>query len=221
VAGLEWSEREAPQVPASDGTRFDLNNFRGRDDPTTTSVIQLDWGISPRHLWSFSFGPFEARDDGVFSQPVQFNGVTFPAGETIQSAYRLYEARATYLYELLPDSQWTIRVGAGAAYQWTSMELLASDNVTYSEADDDRLLPLAVGRLGYSFNENWEIGVDAAGISLSDAEQFDVIVYGTWQMNYHWALSVGYEYYARQADNDTFFNDLRYDIPYIALSYTF
>ena len=52
------------QAPAETGTTFNLYDFDGINDPTTTANIIVKAELNKHHSVAFSVSPFEARDTG-------------------------------------------------------------------------------------------------------------------------------------------------------------
>lgn len=119
------------------------------------------------------FRPFQVRSGR--RQVFEFGDQVFPADTTIESAYRLYEFRGTYFYNLLPaDSPWWLEAGGGLSYQYTSVELLDTEMEQFEKADDGLLLPILSASVGYSITPQFKLfaqldGMDVSGDKLLDS----------------------------------------------------
>lgn len=207
------------KAPSSTGTLFDLDRFENREDPTTTAAVSFEHFLRERHTLRFFFAPFESRDYGLFNTPVSFGGQIFPANTTIRSAYRMYELRGFWNYNLTPYSAWDIQLGAGLLFQNLEVELLSSNGV-YSEAKDNTILPIASGTLGYRLTPKLSVSLDIDGTYLPSDYMVDAVIALKYQINRQWDFSLGYEYYNREIDTDALVNKVIYNIPYIAVAHS-
>lgn len=207
------------KAPSDTGTLFNLEKFEKREDPTTTAAVSLEYYLKDRHTLMLFFAPFESRDYGQFSAPVSFGGQTFPANTPIKSAYRMYEIRALWKYDMTPSSAWDIQLGAGALFQNLEVELF-SGNGQYQEIKDNTILPIATATLGYQLTPKTSVNMDVDGTYLSSDYMLDAIIAIKYQINRQWDFSLGYEYYNREIDTDDIINKVVYNIPYIAVAYS-
>jgi hypothetical protein len=208
------------KAPADGGTTFDLADFDKVDNPTTTSTVNFEVRINESHSLLFGWDPFESRDFGRFSEPVDFGGVVFPADSTLRSAYRLYDVRARYTYSFITDGPWLANAGLGLMYQEVAMKLQTEDESLKARADDSVLLPYIHATLGYAFSERFEGVFDMEGLSLSSDWMLDTVFMLNYNMGYQWTAHAGYRYYGRRIETDDLRNEVAYNIPYLAISYS-
>jgi len=207
--------------PATTGTRFDLHNFERRDDPTTSANATLEWFINDRSTVRFSFWPFESRDNGRFATPVSFAGSVFPAATDIKSAWRHYDLRTTYIYDVLPDSSWHLGVGGALTAQFTEIDLQTADNSVSATVDDQVILPLLHVSLGYRFTRDLALVAEMNGISRSEDKMLDAGMTLRYRLDHYWDIGVGVGIYERDIATSGLKNDLRYNTAYVAVGYSF
>ena len=217
-AGLK---RNNITAPAATGTTFNLHEFERRDDPTTSANALLEWYISERSTLRFSFWPFESRDNGQFMTPVSFAGSTFPTSTDINSAWRHYDFRTTYVYDLLPDSDWHLGVGGSLSAQFTEIDLQTADNSVSASIDDTVLLPLLHASLGYRFTQDLLLFTEVNGISISEDKSLDANLVLRYQLDHFWDVGIGIGMYERDIDTSDLKNDLRYNSAFVTVGYTF
>jgi membrane-associated phospholipid phosphatase len=206
--------------PDATGTLFDLNNFEKVDDPTTTSAAMINVNLEEKHdLWVM-INPFEARDQGKFTEPVQFGGQLFPADSLIYSAWRLEDLRLGYSYSLM-DKAWELRAGASIAALWTSIKLITPDESIYAEVKDFVMLPLARLYLSYHFTDHFELYIDAEGMALSNDRLIDSGIGFNWFINPHWSAWVGYRFYDKDIVTDDLYNRVSYNALVFGVGHTF
>jgi len=208
------------KAPTASGTQFDLTTFQGTNDPTTTAnaIIERYYG---RHLAQFSIQPFEARDNGNFSQPTLFNNTAFLPGEEIRSEYRLTDARLQYYYDLLPSSPVILRAGAGVSYQHTAVEIATTSGTKADKATSDVWIPLVNASLGYQFTPRLSILADLSGLSLSDQKQLDANVSIGYRVNKYWDAGIGYGIYEHETDTSELTNKIKFDVLMMYVGYSF
>lgn len=219
--GPAYLDKNEITASSDDGTTFDLSDFDKEDDPTTTAAVNIDVFLSERSQLQFIWNPFESRDTGSFSSPVSFGGEIFPANTQIRSAWRLYELRAEWLYNLTPEGRWDIKVGGGAFVQWVKIKLrtLAKPDVKAS-VRDEVLLPILHGSVSYNFTPQWSAGTEAEGLYLDKDFLLDFLVSVNYRINDHWDITAGYNYYNRKVDTSHLTNKVIYNVPYLAVAYS-
>jgi len=218
--GPAYLIRNEVRAPDETGTLFDLNNFDKQDDPTTTSAAMIAVNFKEKHDFWVMFNPFEARDQGKFTQPVRFGGELFPADSLIYSAWRLEDLRLGYSYSVM-DKAWELRAGASIAALWTSIKLITPDESIYAEVKDFVVLPLARLYLSYHFTEHFELYIDAEGMQISTDRLVDSGIGFNWFINPHWSAWIGYRFYDKDITTDDLFNRVSYNALVLGVGHTF
>lgn len=174
---LPWEvlhcKKNTIKAPGASGTTFDMVHFQQIDDPTTTANAQLKWFITDRSELRFTFWPFESRDNGEFSQPVDFAGANFPANTSIRSAWRHYDLRTTYVYKPKSMTNWHYAVGTSLSSQFTEIYLKTTDNTISAKVDNAVFLPLLHASMGYHFSSRMVVSAIVNGTSVSDDSVLD------------------------------------------------
>jgi membrane-associated phospholipid phosphatase len=208
--------------PTATGTTFDLKDFEGTTNPTTTAAPSFDWYIADRHTLSFTLIPFEARDFGTFTTPTRFAGQLFPANTEIRSSYRMNEWDLEYDYGIYNGSTVDFRVGARLVYTRTVLELETTTGTPVSAKVDDRVwLPMVSAGMDIKLNHKWSIIADLAAISMSSDKQIDGSLLLAYQFNPLWDAAVGYTYYERDIETSTLTNHAQFDILTFVTGYSF
>ena len=213
--GPAYMRKNEITAPSATGTTFDLNNFNKQDDPTTTAGILYTFFLGERNAVTIGFAPFESRDSGTVSN-VDFQGNTY-SGD-VRSAYRMYDMRLQYAYDLHPEKPWIIDVGGALAVQYTSFELVDAAG-TGDAVAEWIALPLAYAKLGYYLSKRFHIDLDSSGMYLSDYQHYDGALMLTYDIDDHWDAGVGYRYFDRRIETSDLKNDVTYDITVLKLAY--
>jgi len=140
-------------APADNSTAIDLNGFEKINDPVTTAAVDLNILLDAHHELTFFFWPMESKDVGTFSTPTFFAGQTFPAGATVNSDWRLYDMRARWRYEFLPESPWILKAGLGLMAQYYTAKLSTQSGDVSAETSGMTILPYLHGQLGCRITE--------------------------------------------------------------------
>lgn len=208
----------------SNGTEFNLINFSERNDPTTTATVQFDAKLSDASNLRFSIEPFEARDTGQFSQPVNFAGDTFPANTDTFSRYRLTDIRLLYNYNLLSrNDKWDFKIGGALSAQRTVVELSSTDDppTNYGKVDDWTLLPLLNAEAAYNIGSNMALIAEGNWMSTSNDDHVDASLMFNYMFDRHWDAGIGYGEYKRRTDTAELLNSVKYNIVILNVGYTF
>jgi membrane-associated phospholipid phosphatase len=218
--GPAYLIRNEVKAPDATGTFFDLNNFEKIDDPTTTSAAMIAVNFKEKHDFWVMINPFEARDQGKFTEPVRFGGTLFPADSLIYSAWRLEDLRIGYSYSLM-DKAWELRAGASIAALWTSIKLTTPDESISAQVKDFVMLPLARLYFSYHFSDHFELYIDAEGMALSNDRLIDSGIGFNWFINHHWAAWTGYRFYDKDITTDDLYNRVSYNALVFGVGHTF
>lgn len=170
----------------------------------------------------FSVEPFEARDNGSFTQATDFAGQTYQPGVEIGSAYRMTDIRLQYFYDLMPSSKTILEFGGGIAYQRTTVEISTTSGViTSSEASSDIWLPLVNAAAGYQFNPRLSVVAEVGGLSLSNQKQFDASLSVGYRLDRYWDAGIGYGIYQHDTESSDLSNDVKYNVLMTYVGYSF
>ncbi|MBE9581908.1 MAG: hypothetical protein IMF18_09845 [Proteobacteria bacterium] len=102
-------------VPGDSGTEYNLYDFDKEDDPTSTAAVNFEYFLNERHKISLFYNPFDSRDTGTLTYPVNFAGVTYPANTPLQSSWRVHDVRARWHYNFMTPDPWNVDLGVGVA----------------------------------------------------------------------------------------------------------
>jgi hypothetical protein len=205
--------------PTETGTTFDLSDFEKLADPTTTAVVNVGYYPWDKHEFLFSWGPFESRDKGQFSDTTYFNNVAFPPDSTMRSAWRLYDLRAKWSYNL-GSGPWDLRLGGGLAAQYLSMELSSDDGLLASEVSGWGILPFAAAEVIYRLNRRFSGQINASGFMTEENWMMEAGLFLSYWLGDNWDLTLGYQYFGRDLRVSELTNLVDYNIPYISISYS-
>lgn len=207
-------------APADSGTTIDLNGFEKINDPITTAAVDLSIFLDAHHELTFYFWPMESKDVGTFSTPASFAGTTFPAGVPVNSDWRLYDMRARWRYEFLPESPWILKAGLGLMVQYYTAKLSTQSGEISAETSGTTILPYVHGQVGYRITEKLSLSLEGNGFYWPENWFIDTGVYLNYRLNRNWDVTLGTQIYGREADASNMSDRLVYRIPYLSVAYT-
>ena len=204
------------------GTTFDLYDFNRDSDPVSTAAVSWEFDLKGKHSMILSFWPFESRDQGKFTEPVNFGDEVFPADTNIRSAWLMYDLRGSWNYDIYDDKKWSVDLGLGITAQYLDIFLQTTEGPTISESiTDTSVLPLAHLDVLYRFAPKWGIYGDLEGIWLDSDWIFDSILALQYDFNPQWGADFGWRHYARDIETSKLANATVYDAVYFAIRYSF
>ena len=208
---------EAGSKGAGDNS-FMLSDLEGFNDPTTTAVVAAGIPVSARGAVVITYGPFEARDQGSFAYDVDFGGATFPAGTPLDSSWRFYDLSATYEHVLVDTRRWGVRGAAGAGVMYSYASLNEKSGPANALVEDQTFYPYLSAAVEYRFARQWALAGQVGGFTLGDEWILDAGGELVWRPVRAWDLALGYNYFSRKIDTETFYNTVRYDVPYLSIT---
>ena len=171
----------------------------------------------------FAISPFEARDIGQFSTPVNFAGDTFAANTDVVSRYRLIDSRVQYQYDLLASRTWDFKIGGAISAQRTVLELLTTEPTPTSsgKVDDWVFLPLLHLEGVYHLGRSMAFIAEGSWIETSEHDQIEGSLMFNYMFDRHWDAGIGYAEYKRKTDTSVLLNEVKYNIIVFNVGYTF
>lgn len=197
---------------------FYLSDLNGFNDPTTTAVVGVGFPMGSKGSLRVIYGPFEARDEGAFSYDVNFGGASFPAGTELDSSWRYYDLNAYFQHALLDNQNWAVRGGVGAGIMYSFAQLEAKDGSATALVDDNSFYPYLGLELERRFSPKVALVASGEGMVLSSDWLLDLGAELFWRPSRAWDIALGYTYFSRKIESDTFYNKVNYNIPHLSIS---
>jgi hypothetical protein len=220
--GPVYNTRNEVRSPLS-SEQFDLTEFNDYDDETAASRIFLGWMPAERHNLGFEMAPYEMRNKETLtgSQQIDFQGQTYDDTDgAIRYAYKLYEFRLRYMYDLVENDEAWVRIGGALSYIHNSLEL-SSETGKYSQNSTDTILPELSLSTGWWFTKKWALFADLNWGQMDNERAQDISAGAIWQISDHWNMAGGYRYYDRLIQSDDWYNHLTQHQPFLSFGYFF
>jgi membrane-associated phospholipid phosphatase len=215
---MAWASVATNEVRASGagkpGTRFDLADLSKIDDPTVASIVRIEWTPDPRHSVRLVFAPFATRDRSQLAAPTQFDGVLYPAGETVQIDYRFYDYRIGYRYRMNPTGAAQLRVGVTLQAARTSFSLDDGQG-RRAEASQWSVLPLAHADIALHFGARWRAEASFEGMQLGEAGFGEAEGTLRFRPAEDWEFAGGYAVRHARLDAPSLANEAAYRMPFL------
>ncbi|NOD95445.1 phosphatase PAP2 family protein [Ruegeria sp. HKCCD4884] len=184
--------------PSSTGSQLDLEQFDTFSNPTTSSAASFEYFMSDRHEFYAVLNPLEVRDEGTFSNPVRFDGTVYPANTTTAMDYVMNEIRGGYLYNVVPEGRFDLKVGGGLTFQNTYVRLV-SGNLD-QEVENNDFAPYASIHASYELSDRLEFQLGVDGTSFDSVEFLDAVALLSYELTPQWDIGVGVQSFSRKLD---------------------
>ncbi|MDX2462535.1 MAG: hypothetical protein QNM00_20900 [Gammaproteobacteria bacterium] len=164
--------------------------------------FEFYFGDQRKHELEAYIAPIEIIDYTApteLDQPVDFGGVTFfpVAGANISARFRYVELRGDYLYRLVNNEHWNVRVGGGVSYFDTKVQIqqftgsVKDPNViAFADVENHSFVPSIAGRARYKFSPRWYAELQG---DFWPGDEWTGNVAGLigWRISPDWELAVG------------------------------
>ena len=80
--------------------------------------------------------------------------------------------------------------------------------------------PYLHGAVGFDITRDLSVVVAADGLSLSNDWMLDAGAYLNYRFSDRWDATAGWQYYGRDIETDEITNRVRYDMPHLAIAYS-
>ena len=192
------------QIPGTDsGTRFSLT-----DDLSSSGTVffrvraGLDFGKRHR-LWVLA-APLSIDGSGRLPYPLDYNGVQFPAGVSLNSTYRFNSWRLSYQYRL-KDSK-TLKIGLGFTAKIRDAGISIEGGGLESEKTNVGFVPIINFLVDWRFSDAWGLIFEGDALAAPQGRAEDVFIGLAYRPDAHWSFRGGYRLLEGGADNEEVYN---------------
>jgi hypothetical protein len=206
------------QIPGDTGTRFSLTN----DLSTSGSLfirLRAAYRFTLRHSVLALFAPLSLDGSGTVERPINFNGVTFPAGTPLESLYRFNSYRLTYRYGLKESVKLRIGIGLTAKIRDAAIRLRGGGRE--SEKTNVGFVPLLHFFLDWRLAPSWRFLLEGDAAAASQGRAEDVFIGLIYQAGEKWSLRAGYRILEGGADVREVYNFALLSYAALGLKYDF
>jgi hypothetical protein len=198
-SGVAFNGYNDVRIPGDTGSDISLTDDLNAE-PSWFWRLRLGLDLGQKHRLSLLVAPLRLEASGSVNRAIDFNGVTFGAGDTLSSRYRFDSYRVTYSYRLLRSRSLDFHLGITAKIRDASIRIESAD--TSSENSNTGFVPLINFALNWSWSSRFGLLFegDALAAPQGRAEDLLVAAYGT--LSDKLRLRLGYRLLEGGADND-------------------
>jgi hypothetical protein len=191
------------RIPGDAGTFFSLT-----DDLNTGAAVffrlRTGFRLHPRHTIIVLFAPLTLSGSGRLGKPVDYNGLTFPAGIPLDSVYRFNSYRLSWRYALKEGKRWRIGLGLTAKIRDAFIQLSGGGQSTRNS--NVGFVPLVNFFLEWRFSPPFRIVLEGDAAAAPQGRAEDIMLALVYQKNKNWEWRAGYRILEGGADNDRVYN---------------
>lgn len=192
------------RIPNTGGTLFSLNDLQAK--PKVFYRIRLGYTIANRHTISALYAPLTVQYDGSFAQPINYNGVVFPAGQPLTAFYQFNSYRLTYRYDLVAQSQWRVGLGLTAKIRDANIRLRGETSGSDTNFDNFGFVPLVNFYVNYRPTERFGFLLEGDALGSRQGRAEDIFGGATYQVGEKVGLKAGYRVVEGGANVDRVYN---------------
>jgi len=198
-AGAAFSGYNDVRIPGDTGTRFSLTEDL-ETDPAAYWRVRLSYTLGERHTLSVLAAPLRLEAEGTVDFPIDYEGVTFPAGAPLTANYRFDSYRLSYRYDFLIRENLVLGAGFTAKVRDAAIRLAAPG--LGAEKTNTGFVPLIRFRLQWNWNPAWAFLLEGDALAAPQGRAEDVLAALAYDLSPRVSLKAGYRILEGGADND-------------------
>jgi len=149
---------------SNDGSRIDYVKEGGQDVLFPVSRLSLELEIKKKHTLIFLYQPLELESTALLSRDISIDGLTYPAGTSVDFLYSFPFYRLSYLRELaLENEKFDFAVGLSLQIRNATISFESTDGSLFRSNRDIGPVPILKLRTRYRFNPLTYTEVEADG----------------------------------------------------------
>ncbi|MCB5249137.1 MAG: hypothetical protein WCY87_07090, partial [Candidatus Cloacimonadales bacterium] len=169
-------------------------------DPGFSSRLLLHYKPHPRHQITLLAAPLTLKPSGTLKNTIEYEGVTFNAGEEIEAEYRFDSYRLGYRY-FFPKRLFVLK-SLGVAAKIRDAEILLKSGDKRSTKTNTGFVPLLNVNMGYPIMDELELVLEAEGLGSPYGRAEDVYLGLDFSINHKLNMRAGYRLLEGGSDND-------------------
>lgn len=147
-----------------DGTWFDYLKEGGQENLYLFLRTSAGIRFKDRHIVLFLYQPLRIKTQAVLQRDVTQQGVTFPAGTSVNTLYGFDFYRASYLYDIFRDPRFELAVGASMQIRNAEITFTSADGSLRAVGQNLGPVPALKVRARYTFQSGWWLGLEVDGM---------------------------------------------------------
>ncbi|MCF0065732.1 hypothetical protein MUK70_23605 [Dyadobacter chenwenxiniae] len=200
VFGTNYNKVRIPNVG---GTQVNLANDLSID-PKIFYRIRGTYTIAKRHNISALYAPLSVKYHGTFDKNVNFNGISYAAGQPLEVFYKFNSYRLTYRYDFVAKTRWRVGLGLTAKIRDADVRFKNESNDTHF--DNVGFVPLVNFYASYKPSYRWSVILEGDALAAKQGRAEDIFVGAAYQVNPKFGIKAGYRVVEGGADSDEVYN---------------
>jgi hypothetical protein len=199
-AGLIIPGYNNVQIPNNEnGTRFSLKNDLDIQQKAYYR-LRLTYRLGKRHALSLLYAPLSLNAGGILEAPVNFQGVHFDSGSSINALYRFNSYRLTYKYQLVSKPKFNFWIGFTAKIRDAVIKL--ETDTQESSKTNVGFVPLLHVSLDWIWGKRLGFLFEADALAAKQGRAEDVSAAIFYHLARNMKLKFGYRFVEGGANND-------------------
>lgn len=202
-SGVVFSGYNDVKIPRATGTKISLYN-QITTDPSIFFRLRYTYTINNRHNISALYAPLSLKGWGIISQPVTFEGYTFPPDTQLQSTYMFNSYRLTYRYDFVQNDKINFGLGFTAKIRDAAITLKSVD--TSVTKPNVGFVPIINFNLEWKSPSTLSLILNGDALAAPQGRAEDVMVGLKYNLNPNVDIKFGYRLLEGGADVDEVYN---------------
>lgn len=198
-SGLAYSGYNDVRIPGNTGTAISLSEDLEAES-TEFVRLRLSLDLGDRHQLSFLVAPLRFESSGAVDRDVDFNGVRFGAGMSLNALYRFDSYRVTYQYTWIAKEN--MKAGIGFTGKVRDASISIDNGTMYSEKANTGFVPLINFALDWRFASKLGLIFEGDALAAPQGRAEDVLLAIYGKPSNQIRLRLGYRVLEGGADND-------------------
>jgi len=192
------------QIPNNEsGTRFSLKNDLDIEQKAYYR-LRLTYRLGKKHALSLLYAPLSLDAAGILEAPVNFEGVHFDSGSSVNALYRFNSYRLTYKYRLVSKPKLNFWIGFTAKIRDAEVKL--ETDTQESSKTNVGFVPLLHVSLQWNWGKSLGFIFEADALAAKQGRAEDVAAAIFYRLGKNVKLKFGYRFVEGGANVDEVYN---------------
>ena len=192
------------QIPNDEtGTRFSLKNDLDIEQKAYYR-LRLTYRLGEKHALSLLYAPLSLDAAGILDAPVNFEGVYFDSGSSVNALYRFNSYRLTYKYRLISKPKLNFWIGFTAKIRDAEVKL--ETDTQESSKTNVGFVPLLHVSLQWNWGKSLGFLFEADALAAKQGRAEDVAAAIFYRLGKNVKLKFGYRFVEGGANVDEVYN---------------
>ena len=202
-SGIVSSGYNDVRIPGDIGTDISLTDDL-KSEESGFWRVRLGMDIGRKHRLTLLIAPLRLEASGSAERVIDYNGVTFQAGEDLEAHYRFDSYRLTYSYALVRSDRLAFDIGFTAKIRDAAIRIESEQRS--SEKSNTGFVPLINFALDWSFSSRLGLLFEGDALAAPQGRAEDILLAPYADISEQLRIRIGYRLLEGGADNDKVYN---------------